>query len=200
LDNNEKHIGKILDKRGLESLFREYFSPLNLFAQKYIHDVDGSKEIVQDVFVTLWKRREEMDLSKSMKPYLFTSVHNRCLNYIRDQKKIVHSPIEEMDMSRYVESRDFLVEEETLAEINRALSALPDKCRKIFMMSRFDGKKYREIAAELGISIKTVETQMSRALKHMKKKLAYYLSIAIILLEFICYLFFVFWSINLSIV
>ena len=195
MDNHNKHIGKTLDKKGLETLFREYFAPLNLFARKYIYDVDESKEIVQDVFVTLWKRREEMDMSRSMKSYLFTSVHNRCLNYIRDQKKIVQIPIEEMDLNRYVESRDFLVEEENLAEINRAFDGLPDKCRKIFMMSRFDGKKYREIAEELGISIKTVETQMSRALKHMKEKLIHYLSI-IMFLGFVCYLFFVFWNFN----
>lgn len=182
MDNHNKHIGQILDKQGLESLFREYFAPLNMFARKFIYDVDASKEIVQDVFVTLWKRREEMDMSKSMKSYLYTSVHNRCLNYIRDQKKIVQASVEEIDLNQYVESRDLLVEEETLTEINRAFDGLPDKCRKIFMMSRFDGKKYREISEELGISIKTVETQISRALKHMREKLIHYLSIIILFL------------------
>ena len=181
MDNHSKRIGTFLDKQGLESLFREYFAPLNMFARKYVNDVDASKEIVQDVFVNLWNKRDAVDMNTPMKSYLFTSVRNRCLNYIRDRKKIVQAPLESLDLSQYLESRDFLEEEETLAGINRAFDSLPDKCRRIFMMSRFDGKKYREIAEELGISVKTVETQMSRGLKQLREKLIHYLSIIILL-------------------
>ena len=166
-----KHL---TDKQSFETLFREYYPPLCAFAKKYVFDVDDVKDIVHQVFVNLWQRRDEIDSDTSLRSYLFTGVHNRCLNYIRDRKKIVQfdAPHDAGELSDYLQSHDHLESEETVARINKALDELPEKSREIFMMSRFDNLKYREIAEKLNISVKTVETQMSRALKTLREKLS----------------------------
>jgi RNA polymerase sigma-70 factor (ECF subfamily) len=120
-------------------------------------------------------------MNTSLKSYLFQGVHNRCLNYIRDRKKLVQfdSPQSEAELGQYLESKDHLESEEAEGRINRALDELPEKCREIFLMNRFDGLKYREIAEKLNISIKTVETQMSRALKSLRERLSDMITILI---------------------
>ena len=135
------------------------------------------------MFVGLWQKRDEVDLFKPLKSYLFTSVHNRCLNYIRDRKKLVQfdAPQHESELGEYLDSRDYLEAAETESKINQALDELPEKCREIFLMNRFDQLKYREIAEKLNISMKTVETQMSRALKVLREKLSVLIMIFIIL-------------------
>ena len=158
-----------MDKDSFENLFREYFSPLISFARKILVDEDDAREVVQKVFINLWEKREEIDLSTSLKSYLFTSVHNRSLNVIRDRKKFSSEEVPDMagdwDVSAQIESME--LEE----KINEALQALPEKCRQIFELNRFDGLKYSEMAAQLEISIKTVENQMSKALKILREKL-----------------------------
>jgi RNA polymerase sigma-70 factor (ECF subfamily) len=175
---------KTLDKATFEETFRTYFTPLCSFAQKYIHDIDEAKDIVHNVFINLWNKRDEIGLDTSLKSYLFQGVHNRSLNYIRDHKKLVQfdAPQNEAELGGYIESNDHLESEEAESRINRALDELPDKCREIFLMNRFDGLKYREIAAKLNISIKTVETQMSRALKSLRERLSDMITVLIFLL------------------
>ncbi len=99
------------------------------------------------------------------------------MNYIRDKKKFRDHdlPQTEGSLEKYIDSRDQLESEETQKEIYDALNALPEACRKIFIMSRFEEKKYKEIAADLQISLKTVETQMTKALKILREKLAKYI-------------------------
>ena len=175
---------KTMDKVAFEELFRSYFTPLCSFAQKYVRDIDEAKDIVHNVFINLWSKRDEVDLNTSLKSYLFQGVYNRSLNYIRDHKKLVQfdTPQSEAELGQYIESRDHLESSEAESRINRALDDLPDKCREIFLMNRFDGLKYREIAEKLDISIKTVETQMSRALKTLREKLSDMITILIFLL------------------
>ena len=175
---------KSLDKKAFEELFKSYFTPLCSFAQKFVNDIDAAKDIVHNVFINLWNKREQVDLDTSLKSYLFQGVHNRCLNYIRDNKKLVQfdAPQSEAELGKYLESRDHLESSEAELRINNALDELPDKCKEIFLMNRFDGLKYREIAEKLDISIKTVETQMSRALKTLREKLSDMISILIFLL------------------
>lgn len=175
---------KTLNKATFEEAFRSYFTPLCSFAQKYIHDIDEAKDIVHNVFINLWNKREEIDLNTSLKSYLFQGVHNRSLNYIRDHKKIVQFDTlqSEGEIGNYIESKDHLESEEAEGRINRALDDLPDKCKEIFLMNRFDGLKYREVAEKLDISIKTVETQMSRALKTLRERLSDMISVLIFFL------------------
>ena len=176
----EKEIIHKLDTKNFEKLFKKYFSTLCYFARKYISDVESSKEIVHDVFINLWNKRDSIDLQKSVKSYLFTSVHNRCLNYIRDNKKFDHNieQLETLHENTNWEATDSLVHMEMENKINRIIESLPDRCREIFVLNRFDNLKYSEIAEKLGISVKTVETQMSKALKILRENLKEYLPAA----------------------
>jgi RNA polymerase sigma-70 factor, ECF subfamily len=179
----EKNI-KQLNKTTFEELFREYFVPLTAFAKKYVGDVDSAKEIVHDVFVNLWTKRESIDIEKSVKSYLYTSAYNRSLNHIRDNKKFntnvsVEDTIVNVSGWNFEDDVDAL---ELEKKINNIIASLPEKCKQIFLMSRFEGLKYHEIAEKLTISIKTVEAQMSKALKVLKENLKDYLTILILLL------------------
>ena len=167
-----------LDEISFEKLFKEYFIVLCSFANKYIHDPDEAKDIVHQVYMNLWEKRKEIRINQSIRSYLYTSVHNRCLNYIRDHKKFIYDdyPDSKENLNPFIGSSDYLEAEELRSHIYKVLYELPEGCRTIFTLSRFEGKKYKEIALELGISIKTVETQMSKALKHMKSKLIKYIT------------------------
>ena len=169
-----------LEGSEFEQLFRDYFTPLMAFTRKILVDEDDAREVVHQVFINLWEKRKELDLSTSLKSYLFTSVHNRSLNLIRDRKKFSAEEVPEMagewDVSVQIESME--LEE----KIKEAIDLLPEKCREVFELNRFEGLKYREIAEKLGISIKTVENQMSKALKILREQLARYLTILLWLL------------------
>jgi RNA polymerase sigma-70 factor (ECF subfamily) len=174
----------LLFKREFEALFREYFIGLSYFARKYTGDLDSAKEIVHGVFIRIWENRLEFEWDKPAKSYLFTSVYNRSVNYLRDNKKFISH--EEATMNNLVTDEsafsDNLETAELESRIKTALQHLPEKCREVFELSRFEGKKYAEIADHLNISVKTVETQMSKALNILRKELKDYLSILIIVL------------------
>lgn len=168
---------EVLDKDSFEKLFRSFFPPLMVFAKKILVDEDDAREVVQQVFISVWEKRQEIDLSTSLKTYLFTAVHNRSLNVIRDRKKFssvdVPDVAGEWDVSSVIESMEL---EERIMEVVRSL---PEKCREVFEMNRFDGLKYSEIAVRLNISVKTVENQMSKALKILREKLSKFMTILV---------------------
>jgi len=165
-----------------EDLFKTYFQHLCSFAQQYVGDADAAQDICQKVFIRLWEKREEMDPKKAIKSYLFTSVKNRCLNYIRDHKKY-RSQILDLDCGDFdlFSEEDHFAEEELKDKIEAALSTLPPKCRLVFEMSRYQQMKYNEIAEELDISQKTVEAHMSKAMKSLRQELKDYLFIFILI-------------------
>jgi len=162
-----------IDHQVLEELFKTYFTPLMAFSRKILGDEDDAREVVQQVFIRLWEKRGDIDLSTSLKSYLFTAVNNRSLNVIRDRKKFSSEEVPEgpgdWDVSEELESVE--LEE----KIRGAISSLPERCRLIFELSRFEGLKYAEIALKLDISVKTVENQMTKALKILREQLANYL-------------------------
>lgn len=167
-----------LDKQSFEILFRTHFKGLTFFALEYVKDYEIAREIVQEVFVNLWEKRSSIDPEKSPKSYLGTSVRNRCLNYLRDQKKYYPDilEMESIGPDEEYSEMDKLITDELKAKIEEATRELPDKCKEVFLLSRFENKKYKEIAQELDISVKTVEAQMSKALKMMREKLADYIN------------------------
>lgn len=161
-----------LNKPLFEQLFKAHFVHLCNFANQFVQDSDSAKDITQKVFINLWESREKIDPQKAIQSYLFTSVRNRCLNYIRDQKKYRSHvlDVEIADLEIGFEEVDSGISElkEKVAE---ALNTLPEKCRLVFEMSRYKNMKYREIAEELDVSVKTVEAHMSKALKNLREHL-----------------------------
>jgi len=162
------------DVRQFESLFRSSYVSLVRYAKTLIKDHDTAEEIVQDLFFRLWQDKEKIKIESSLNGYLFRAVHNRCLHFI-DHSKIVERYAREM-AARPEESAenptDILHYKELQAKIAWILEKLPERCGKIFCMSRFEGLKYSEIAERLSVSIKTVEANMGRALKEFRKALA----------------------------
>jgi RNA polymerase sigma-70 factor (ECF subfamily) len=170
---------QIFTKEAFEILFRNEFKGLCFFAMKYVKDYETSREIVQDSFIRLWEKRDVIDTSKSVKSYLTTSIHNKCLNHLRDNRKFDNNLLQIEQLSEVSDGKtsDFLVEKELRKSIETAIDELPEKCREVFLLSRNENLKYHEIAVQLGISVKTVETQMSKALQHLRLRLSGFMSL-----------------------
>lgn len=161
------------DKEQFESLFRSSYVSLVRYARTLIKDQDTAEEIVQDLFFRIWQDREKIKIESSLNGYLFRSVHNRCLHHI-EHNRVIERHAEEMShlQSESQESPgDILNYKELQAKIATILEKLPERCGKIFYMSRFEGLKYNEIARKLSVSVKTVESNMGRALKEFRKEL-----------------------------
>lgn len=162
------------DKAEFESLFRSSYVSLVNYAKTLIRDYDTAEEIVQDLFVRIWQDREKFKIKSSVKGYLFRSVYNRCIHHI-DHLKVMsrHAEISTYDHGNSAEDPSEILHYKDLQlSIARILERLPERCAKIFCMSRFDGLKYNEIAEELSVSVKTVEANMGRALKEFRKELS----------------------------
>jgi RNA polymerase sigma-70 factor, ECF subfamily len=162
-----------IDEKVFETLFRQHFYALVSFSSHLIFDTDAAKDIVHNVFINLWENRNNIHLESSLRSWLFTSVRNRSLNYLRDNKKFIRNS-KEIETGAgpdtgYDENQASSAELE--GRVRAALDRLPEACRRIFIMIRFDGLKYRETAEKLGISQKTIETQMSRAFKILREEL-----------------------------
>lgn len=169
-------IGRIRqgDEREFESLFRSSYVSLVRYAKTLIRDHDTAEEIVQDLFFRIWKDKEKLQIESSLNGYLYRAVHNRCLHYI-NHNKVVEKYAREMAFSETESNEtpsDILNYRDLQAKIAVIIERLPEKCGKIFCMSRFEGLKYSEIAQKLSVSIKTVEANMGRALKEFRKALA----------------------------
>jgi RNA polymerase sigma-70 factor (ECF subfamily) len=148
-----------------------------VFAKKYLNDLDLSKGLIQDFFVKFYEKKNEIEINTSLKSYLYLSARNTCLNYI-EKKNIQnrHHQIIQNNSSEISEEVNEKIEETELEhEIFKHVDKLPDQCKRIFKMSRVDCKKNKEIAEELNISKRTVETQISKALKVLRKELVHYI-------------------------
>ncbi|MEQ6122221.1 RNA polymerase sigma-70 factor [Reichenbachiella sp. MALMAid0571] len=169
-----QNITNLKDSNTFESVFRAYYSQLAAFAYQYVSNSDLAEEIVQEMFGNLWEKADNITIKTSLKSYLYGSVRNACLNHLKHQKVKKQHEEYEKGKSDYHEI-DYLELDELQDKIDEALNKLPAKCREIFELSRFEEMKYKEIAQELNISIKTVESQMGRALKVMRDTLGKYL-------------------------
>lgn len=179
------------EKVSFEFLYRFFFPKLEYFANQYLFDSEASKNIVQDVFVELWDRRVRFDNDTNIQSWLFTVTKNKSLkliNHLRSKNNyLTYIKSRQLNIN-YKSLADFdtsdLVFEELQEKIESSLEKLPPVCRKVFEMSRFEEKKNREIADELGINIKTVEAHISKALKRLKADLKDYLPLIYLLYLF----------------
>ncbi|MEP5610718.1 MAG: RNA polymerase sigma-70 factor [Cyclobacteriaceae bacterium] len=167
------------DHMQFEMAYKQHYSMLVGFAFQYVEDGDSAEDVVQEVFSNLWNQSDRIEVKTNVKSYLFGAVRNACLNHIK-HLKVVESHAKMTIQSEATDPTDFMEMDELQEKIDAALAQLPEKRREIFELSRFQEKKYHEIAEELNISIKTVETQMSRALKVMREVLGSYLMYLII--------------------
>ena len=181
-----KHTSKqqLSNEEAFELIFRKYYIRLCGFANKFIANTSEAEEIVQEVFLNVWAKKDRLKLNDEIRPYLFKSVQNFCFNFI-EHKKVVDNYYSVIEVVYKNKKEDFDSYESVLftefqVKVDEAIGSLPEECRRIFRMSREDGLKYSEIADKLGLSVKTVETQMSRALFKLKNELKDYLSILII--------------------
>ncbi len=162
------------DSTAFASLFRKYYEPLYRFSTRFVRDPQTAESLVQDVFVRLWEIRKDWHVRSSVKAYLFTAVRNRSLNHLKREKTLV--PVDESLNLLKEESaspEEAFIDDEITKSVHRAIDRLPNRCRLIYRMNRYDGYKYSEIAEMLGISTNTVKTQMRRALQLLKKHLVH---------------------------
>lgn len=174
-DERRPDTGRGMGQRAFEELFKTYFNPLMAFSRRILGNEDDAREVVHQVFINLWEKRDEIDTTVSLKSYLFTSVNNRSLNVIRDRKKFSSEEVPEEAEEWDAESRLEAMELEE--QVRGAIEALPERCREIFKLNRFEGLRYGEIASQLDLSVKTVENQMSKALKILREQLGKYLMV-----------------------
>lgn len=174
-----------------EQVFKSHFKALHAYACTILKDESQAEELVQHVFFKLWEKKEQVNITQSVQAYLYRSVYNECLNYLKHQKvkKAHQSHTLYTSGSASEPVSKGLVAKELQQKINEALKQLPEQCRTIFQMSRFEELKYREIAEKLNLSIKTVENQMGKALKIMRMQLVEYLPALLFVLVNITLLF-----------
>ena len=162
-----------------ELVFNYYYSGLVVYADQIIKDTVISEDIVQSIFMKLWETRETIEI-RSFRSYFIQCVKNRCIDHLRSMqvKQRFDNRIPEAD--HLVMEEDLWTKNELSELLNRSINELPPRCREIFKMSRYENLKIAEIADQLKISKRTVETQISKALKILRVKLVDYLSLLIL--------------------
>lgn len=177
------------DSRAFEFFFKKYYDSLVGFTRQFIVDADQSKCIAQEAFVKLWLHRRKIQEPKGIQPFLYRTAKNECLNWLR------HKKVEHKYSSFYLSEKERKLNIEVLKSlefdtltfdqleelVEQSISALPEKCRLVFLKKRFENKRTKDIAAELGITSKAVEANMTRAIKMLKFSLSDYISLELIL-------------------
>lgn len=162
---------------GFEELFKMHYKMLCNAANKILNDKDASEDVVQDVFLKFWSKRENINIIESVKSYLYRATINTSLNHLEKSKKIIR--LQNTDTSNEgisINAGEEFYHKELKGKIDEAINQLPPKCKVVFVLSRFEGMKYQQIADHLGISIKTVENQMGKALKMLRERLKPFLT------------------------
>jgi RNA polymerase sigma-70 factor, ECF subfamily len=173
------------DITAFEMLFRTYYQPLCNYAFTFLQDREDAEEIVQSTFILVWEKRETLAIRTSVKPYLYAMVRNACLNVIKHEKIKQKYAVEEIALAdrSHEDVAHVMASNELEYRIKLAMEELPEQCRMVFKLSRFEELRYAEIAEQLNISIKTVENHMGKALKIMREQLKDYLPLIMVLLN-----------------
>ena len=175
-----------------EDVYLSYFSKMKYFAKEYVISEEDAENIVQDVFVELWENKKMLNMHMNLIAYLFTTIKNKCLNHLR-HKLVVQETASKLQEEYTISLRmnldsleafdnNLFSDQDIEKIISRALDTLSEKCRTIFIMSKIEGKKQKEIAQELNISINTIETQMGIAYKKLRIELKDYFPILLFIL------------------
>lgn len=161
------------DRSAFEMIYRKYWKHLYDFAFMKTHDTDVSEDIVQDLFVTIWEKRKTLNV-KNLRAYLFTATRNSVIDHY---KKKIFSELDHVEAVAEPEYALFLEELETLTQ--NSIAQLPDKTKRIFLLSRFEGKTVREIATDLNLPERTVEYHITQALRMLRVLLREFITISL---------------------
>ena len=187
-----QQINSLETQRCFSQIYSTYFTKMIRFSQAYVIAEEDAENIVQDIFLYLWEHPEVFKTIDNMDAFLFTLVKNRCLNFLKhslyvNEKKSSIQTVEELEMQMNLYSlqqfdESFLTISDVENLINEVIDKLPERCKEIFILSRMEGLKYKEIAEQLNISVNTVENQMSIALRKLKIELKDYLPLLLFIL------------------
>ena len=171
-------------KSSFENVFKKYFPTMCLFSMRYIPDKDVAEDLVQEMFTKLWTNHQNLFITTSLESYLYRSVQNQALNFIKHEK--IKGKYRQVVKNRYSVSNNTdemkIMGFDIKEKIEKAVGDLPEKRREVFVMSRYEGMKYKEIAEKLKISTKTVEAHMGHALRQLKCALKDVMPLILILL------------------
>ncbi len=158
--------------KALQNLYVSYYSALCNQVFILLKDRDASEDIVQEVISDMWEKKDAIIVSQSIFPYLKRACRNRALNHIRDHKRWENENEEMLLVQDHAANKDMELETQELDElISESIAQLPEKCRIVFSLSRFESMSYQEIATHLDISVKTVENHISKALRILREKI-----------------------------
>lgn len=171
------------EKKAYEEIYQSHYGILYHLCLQYLHDEKISEEIVQDSFMKLWEIRETLNEQFNIRNFLYTITKNNCLNYLRNQK----TAFKHLENLKYMEMKfnyealgnlgSYIEFEELQIKIEQAISALPDDLKETFCLSRFEELSYRDIALKQSISIKTVESRITKTLKLLRQELKDYITL-----------------------
>lgn len=171
----------IYSEAGFERVYKTHFKPLYAYAKTMVSDGDTAEEIVQQVFFKLWEKRDILHIQETVKGYLYRSVYNDSMNHLKHLKvreahreHLIHQPPIGSSALQELETREL---EKRFAT---ALSRLPEKCRTVFQLCRFEDLKYKDVAEQLNLPLKTVENEMGKALRLLRLSLSDLLSVILL--------------------
>lgn len=179
-----KQAGKLIDdeffikqafleseNKGFELLYNRYYKPLCSHAVRFVYAKDVAEDIISEIFYSIWKNKTFLNITTSFRAYLFTAVRNRCFLYLQQEygktSSFENTPFQFPDSN--VAPDQILFYDDLQKQIELAISTLPPQCQKVFLMNRYEGKKYKEIADELQLALKTVEAHINKALVHLRE-------------------------------
>lgn len=171
-----------------EEVYKQYFKALLCYAISLVNDEYLAEEMVQNVFLKIWEKKNQIDIQTSLKAYLYKAVYFECLNFLKHQKvkQQYHAHASYVMKNEHAPSATDQIQHKTLENnFRKALDELPDQCSLVFKLSRFESLRYKDIAERLGISEKTVESHMGKALKLLRLKLAEFISLFLILFTYL---------------
>ena len=175
--NMEQHEQDIIrkfkngDQEGLRMLFDLYYTPLCVFAYKYFDSYEKAEDVVQEAFINLWEKERMIEFTGSIKSYLFSIVRNNSINQVRKDSKFRFEEIENQAFDIIEDKFENQLLEERRENLYKEIAELPTQCKNVFEAIAFDKMKYAEVAKEMDISINTVKTHYSRALKQLRGNL-----------------------------
>ncbi|HQP77579.1 MAG TPA: RNA polymerase sigma-70 factor [Saprospiraceae bacterium] len=193
-ENQPLETTRMIDTEYFRKLYKEYYSALCVYATTFTRDNQIAEEVVQDVFVKIWESGNTLSINTSISSYLFTSVKNASLNHLKHLQVV--NRFSEYYTRKYQNAQDLyylsqetgdslLIARELEEQLMKEIESLPDRCRKIFKMSRFENMKHQEIADKLGVTVNTVHRQTSIALKRLKRIIIKSLALLVLSLKFL---------------